>query len=214
MHSRGSFNQYGSDHPEQSRKINGVNHMNTNKKNSLVDVAATVSETLEKDFLATVEKETDLVALASDSAELSKQELELRDAIAKAMQAKGLVSVSPSLATMAEASKVGTVVSELASRIVTLCKCHEKRKSYTVKTSDLIELCGFRKEHNAEGQVISVRNSLEKELTKAVQTLMKGTDGKVCKDTGKITPASNPVKYSLQAPSNRNGQRLVIFFQD
>ena len=187
---------------------------NKNEKNNLVDVAATVSETLEKDFLATVEQESDLVAHASGSAELNQHEKDLKEAIAKAMLAKGLVSVQPSLATMAEASKSGTVVSELAARVITLCRCHEKGKSYTIKTSDMSELCGFRKEHNSDGQVISVRNSLEKELAKAVQTLMKGTDGKVCKDTGKVTPASNPVKYSLQAPSNRNGNRLAIHFQD
>lgn len=184
------------------------------EKNTVNDQAETIIATSIEMAMEFVEVESDLIAHASQAKSLNEEEMQLREAIAKAMQAKGLVSVSASLRTMEAARKEKTVLSEVAKRITALCNCHEKGKSYTVKTSDLADLTTFKKVKDTKGNVNSVRNTLESEVGKAVQYMMKDTQGKVDKWTGKIEMPSDSVDYTLSAPSNRNGNRLVIHFQD
>lgn len=144
----------------------------------------------------------------TEQAEFNEAEESLRDAIASAMAKKGLASVMPSAAMVEATGKVAGWREALLDRFMALCKCHKRGASYVVKSNDLdLSAEQIRVRDKRTKQVTIVPAQREKAMSQFIGQLLKGCYDSTTKDKwGSITiiPALDPVRFTIESPSERS----------
>lgn len=176
------------------------------EKNSLEEQAKTVLE----ERLSFIEDAVEETVHTVDN--IDKEEQELRVAMKKIMDAKGLVSTDVPVLFFTKDNGWREVIRK---RLVALIECHKPGATYNVKIHDL-EFKEFKTVRTGNSKV-QVEVAKETAIAKYVSMLMadsKDTSEKLNDGSYKITPAKSPAAFIIKAPTVKKPILQICFDMD
>ena len=179
--------------------------MTTEKNNLQVQ-----AETVLAERLSFIENAIEETVLTIDN--IDKEELELRTAMKKIMEAKGLVSCPVPVLFF---TKDNGWRETLRRRIVALIECHKPGGTYNVKIHDL-EFKEYKTVRNGNSKT-QVEVAKETAIAKYVSLLMadsKDTSEKLKDGSYDITPAKSPADFIIKAPTTKKPMLQICFDMD
>lgn len=202
---------------KQTETMNAVKTIDNAMNASIKDLAEMEKNSLEEQAKTVLEERLSFIESAVEETahtveETDKEEQELRAAMKKIMDAKGLVSADvPVLFFTKDTGWRET----LRQRLVALIECHKPGATYNVKIHDL-EFKEYKTVRNGNSKV-QVEVAKETAIAKYVSMLMsdsKDTSEKLKDGSYKITPAKSPACFIIKAPTTKRPLLQIAFDMD